>query len=162
MDFSSIFLISILILIVGMGMKNKGLTSLGGTLLVLSTLPVLLPIVAVFVVAFMIYYKIILKSKINNFENTHSKFYYYKSNFNSSNFRNDFFKSGMNIENKSKYYLILGVTEEASQEEIKKAYKTLAKKYHPDVHHGKSEEEIKKNENKFRQVTEAYEKLKEE
>lgn len=52
------------------------------------------------------------------------------------------------------YYEILGVDKKASQDEIKKAYRKLAKKYHPDMHPGdKSAEE------KFKEVNEAYEVL---
>ncbi len=49
------------------------------------------------------------------------------------------------------YYSILGVSKNASKEEIKKAYRKLAMKYHPDQAHGdKSAEE------KFKELSEAY------
>lgn len=52
------------------------------------------------------------------------------------------------------YYRILGVSKDAKQEDIKKAYRKLARKYHPDVNPGdKSAEE------KFKEVNEAYEVL---
>ncbi len=49
------------------------------------------------------------------------------------------------------YYEILGVKKTASEEEIKKAYRNLAKKYHPDKNKGNKEAE-----NKFKQISEAY------
>jgi DnaJ-class molecular chaperone len=49
------------------------------------------------------------------------------------------------------YYEILGVKKTAAEEEIKKAYRTLAKKYHPDRNKGNKEAE-----NKFKEVSEAY------
>lgn len=52
------------------------------------------------------------------------------------------------------YYKILGVDDKADAAEIKKAYRKLARKYHPDV----SEEE--NSEEKFKEVSEAYEVLK--
>jgi molecular chaperone DnaJ len=56
---------------------------------------------------------------------------------------------------KNDYYEILGVQKSASEDEIKKAYRKLAMKYHPDKNPGdKSAEE------NFREATEAYEILK--
>lgn len=52
------------------------------------------------------------------------------------------------------YYDILGVSKEASSKEIKKAYRKLAMKYHPDKNQGKKEAE-----EKFKQIAEAYEVL---
>ncbi|NPV39619.1 MAG: molecular chaperone DnaJ [Brevinematales bacterium] len=52
------------------------------------------------------------------------------------------------------YYQILGVARNASQEEIKKAYRKLAMQYHPDRNPGNKEAE-----EKFKEITEAYEVL---
>ncbi len=54
------------------------------------------------------------------------------------------------------YYEILEVNKNASPEIIEKAYKTLAKKYHPDL---QSEENKKQGEEIFKQINEAYEVL---
>src|SRR5260221_12456378 len=51
------------------------------------------------------------------------------------------------------YYETLGVSRTASEEEIKKAFRKLARKYHPDVAKGKGTEE------KFKEINEAYEVL---
>ncbi|NNE63768.1 MAG: DnaJ domain-containing protein [Gammaproteobacteria bacterium] len=52
------------------------------------------------------------------------------------------------------YYQILGVSRDASEAEIKKSYRKLARRYHPDVNKDASAED------KFKQVNEAYEVLK--
>ena len=57
------------------------------------------------------------------------------------------------------YYKILGVAENVSDDELKKAYRKLALKYHPDHQQGKSDAEKKEAEDKFKEVNEAYETL---
>ncbi|MBC7076346.1 MAG: J domain-containing protein, partial [Syntrophomonadaceae bacterium] len=54
------------------------------------------------------------------------------------------------------YYKILGVNRDATDKEIKAAYRRLARKWHPDLHSGKKKEEA---EEKFKQINEAYEVL---
>lgn len=55
---------------------------------------------------------------------------------------------------KKDYYDVLGVDRDASQSEVKKAYRNLAKKYHPDKNPGDKEAE-----EKFKELTEAYQVL---
>ena len=55
------------------------------------------------------------------------------------------------------YYQILGLNRNASEEEIKKAYRKLAVEYHPDKHKGD-----KAKEEKFKEISEAYDTLKDE
>lgn len=60
------------------------------------------------------------------------------------------------------YYEILGVEQTASLDDIKKAYRRLCKKYHPDKLVGKSEKEKEEGEEKFKQIGLAYETLSDE
>lgn len=57
-------------------------------------------------------------------------------------------------DNKRDYYEVLGIARGASEEEIKKAYRQMAKKYHPDLNPGDKEAEAR-----FKEVNEAYEVL---
>src|SRR3990172_10570933 len=57
------------------------------------------------------------------------------------------------MSNKRDYYEILGVTKSASDEVIKKAYRTKARKHHPDVDKSAGAEE------RFKEINEAYQVL---
>ena len=54
------------------------------------------------------------------------------------------------------YYKILEVSRDASSEEIQKAYRKLARKYHPDLHADKSDAEKEKAKQQFQRIQTAY------
>lgn len=59
--------------------------------------------------------------------------------------------------NRNNPYVTLGISQNASEQEIRKAFRALAKKYHPDMNPGNP-----KAEEKFREINEAYEILSDE
>ena len=65
----------------------------------------------------------------------------------------------MSTSTKRDYYEVLGVSKQADQTEIKAAYRTLAKKYHPDKYRNKPQAELKEAEEKFKEASEAFEVL---
>jgi preprotein translocase subunit Sec63 len=75
--------------------------------------------------------------------------------------KNTFFakNSAFNFSEKMKirkdYYEILGIPKTASEDQIKQAYRNLAKKYHPDVNIGGAEK-YEPSSQKFREIAEAY------
>ncbi|OJA00898.1 molecular chaperone DnaJ [Rickettsiella grylli] len=60
---------------------------------------------------------------------------------------------------KTDYYETLGVSRHATDSELKKAYRKLAMKYHPDKHHAAETQQAKEAEEKFKAISEAYDVL---
>ena len=57
------------------------------------------------------------------------------------------------------YYELLQISRSASEDEIQKAYRKLARKYHPDLHAEKSDREKDQAKQKFQQIQSAYDVL---
>ena len=65
----------------------------------------------------------------------------------------------LNLASKSRLFIKIRIKRESIKEEIKKAYRKLAKEYHPDKLVGVNETIKKIAEEKFREIQEAYEYL---
>ena len=62
----------------------------------------------------------------------------------------------------SNAYKILGISNDSSDEELKKAYRKMAVKHHPDKFNQSGEEQLKAAKEKFQKIQEAYEQIKKE
>ena len=60
-----------------------------------------------------------------------------------------------------KYFKILGIKLNASMDEVKRAYKEQAKKWHPDRFHQEDQEIQKKSQERFQKISDAYQKIQE-
>ncbi|MEO0289506.1 MAG: J domain-containing protein [candidate division WOR-3 bacterium] len=74
------------------------------------------------------------------------------------NYYDSHFKKG--IDQRKRWYSILGVSEDSSDEEVKRAYRELVKKTHPDKLRNMPENVIKDAENRFKEINEAYNNIK--
>ena len=63
------------------------------------------------------------------------------------------------FEDTTKYYNLLGINKGATQEEVKKAYREMARKHHPDKYATADDDVKDYHEKKFKEINEAYEKL---
>lgn len=68
----------------------------------------------------------------------------------------------MFYKNTTSSYKILEISPEATHDEVKKAYRKMARKFHPDKVHHLGEDFQKMAEDKFKMVNEAYENIKQE
>ena len=64
-----------------------------------------------------------------------------------------------NVNDLDRFYKILEISKDASDSEVKKAYRKMAVKYHPDKLQGVSDDITKLAEEKFLLVKEAYESI---
>lgn len=62
----------------------------------------------------------------------------------------------MEINSRQQCYEILGISTSSDENDIKRAYKRLARKYHPDLHMNESKEMQEKYKLKFQEITKAY------
>ena len=112
------------------------------------------------IISFLWLMSFILKSRLkkqneDKYRNFEENFYhrFHRQNFNYGNnnrSENVYFSSR---ERKDKYYRLLGLQKDASREEIKRRYRQLAKKHHPDMANNDPQKEL---ESKFKEINEAY------
>jgi len=79
--------------------------------------------------------------------------------FSKYNQRSSYQKANLNGYNTESAYKILDIDKSATNDEIKKAYRKMAKKYHPDKIQHLGETHMKAGEEKFKKIKDAYEQL---
>ena len=82
--------------------------------------------------------------------------YLHINNYDFESIKSMFLVKESNLDND---YKILEISKDASDNEVKKAYRKMAKKYHPDKLQGVSNDIIKMAEEKFNKIKEAYERI---
>ena len=70
------------------------------------------------------------------------------------------FVPGATVIDRELFYEMLGIDSNASSDEIRKAYLQMCKKYHPDLYMNKSTDEFKEAHNKFIEISNAYQMIK--
>ena len=95
---------------------------------------------------------------LNNFNGYGQSDYGYEDYYNYDNYhQRNYYQN-----DRKDYYKILEIDRNSTDDEIKKQYRNLCKKYHPDRSMNLSENEKKTNENKMKEIIDAYEEIKKE
>jgi len=98
----------------------------------------------------------LISTSIGIYDNDFEAFFY---NYNQKHSYNDFSKTFFNEQDP---YDILEINKNSTEEEIKKQFRVLCKKHHPDLTSNLTENEKKKSETKMKEIINAYEKIKKE
>lgn len=90
------------------------------------------------------------------FSRTSTNYYY---SFDSDDYNRFYSQANNQNQNNKDWYSVLGVSSQASDDEIKKAYRKLILMYHPDRVATQDEKQKEEATKKFREVQEAYENI---
>lgn len=93
-----------------------------------------------------------------NSDQNYEDFYrqYQQSNYYRSSYQN---QAGYQSKPMADPYTVLGITREATEADIKKAYRKLIREYHPDTVEAKDEAQKEQATKRFREIQEAYERI---